>query len=75
MFHSSDYLLYGYGQHSELPIFLQASRYIPDICVIRAIQKIIWAAGCGSLELVFSPNEDITETYKMVRITEIMFFK
>lgn len=55
---------------------MQASRYIPDICVIRAIQKIIWTSGCGSLELVFSPHEDITKTYKMVRIiTEIIFFK
>ncbi|KAL1764553.1 putative ubiquitin carboxyl-terminal hydrolase FAF-X, partial [Sigmodon hispidus] len=42
-----------------------ASRYIPDICVIRAIQKIVWASGCGSLELVFSPSEDITRIYEM----------
>lgn len=52
---------------------MQASRYIPDIRVIRAIQKIVWASGCGSLELVFSPNEDITKIYEMVRIrTEII---
>nr|XP_051683860.1 probable ubiquitin carboxyl-terminal hydrolase FAF-X [Oryctolagus cuniculus] len=43
----------------------EASRYMPDICVIRAIQKIIWAAGCGALELVFSPNEEITKIYQM----------
>lgn len=49
-------------------IVLQASRYIPDIHAIRAIQKIVWASGCGSLELIFSPNEDITKTYEMVRI-------
>uniref|UniRef100_A0A2K5I4A0 ubiquitinyl hydrolase 1 n=1 Tax=Colobus angolensis palliatus TaxID=336983 RepID=A0A2K5I4A0_COLAP len=42
----------------------EASRYMPDICVIRAIQKIIWASGCGSLQLVFSPNEEITKIYE-----------
>ncbi|XP_036126688.1 probable ubiquitin carboxyl-terminal hydrolase FAF-X isoform X7 [Molossus molossus] len=42
----------------------EASRYIPDICVIRAIQKIIWASGCGALQLVFSPNEEITKIYE-----------
>ncbi|XP_060232828.1 probable ubiquitin carboxyl-terminal hydrolase FAF-X isoform X1 [Meriones unguiculatus] len=42
-----------------------ASKYIPDICVIRAMQKIVWASGCGSLELVFSPNEEIIRTYEM----------
>ncbi|XP_017718847.1 PREDICTED: probable ubiquitin carboxyl-terminal hydrolase FAF-X, partial [Rhinopithecus bieti] len=47
-----------------LLIILQASRYMPDICVIRAIQKIIWASGCGSLQLVFSPNEEITKIYE-----------
>ncbi|KAI5279578.1 putative Ubiquitin Carboxyl-Terminal Hydrolase Faf-X [Manis pentadactyla] len=42
----------------------EASRYMPDICVIRAIQKIIWASGCGALQLVFSPNEEITKIYE-----------
>ncbi|XP_063559476.1 ubiquitin carboxyl-terminal hydrolase 9Y isoform X2 [Gorilla gorilla gorilla] len=41
-----------------------ASRYMPDICVIRAIQKIIWASACGALGLVFSPNEEITKIYQ-----------
>uniref|UniRef100_A0A4X1TVK3 USP domain-containing protein n=1 Tax=Sus scrofa TaxID=9823 RepID=A0A4X1TVK3_PIG len=43
----------------------EASRYMPDICVLRAIQKIIWASGCGALELIFSPNEEITKIYEM----------
>uniref|UniRef100_H2QZC4 Ubiquitin specific peptidase 9, Y-linked n=1 Tax=Pan troglodytes TaxID=9598 RepID=H2QZC4_PANTR len=43
----------------------EASRYMPDICVIRAIQKIIWASACGALGLVFSPNEEITKIYQM----------
>ncbi|XP_052519968.1 probable ubiquitin carboxyl-terminal hydrolase FAF-X [Budorcas taxicolor] len=43
----------------------EASRYMPDICVIRAIQKITWASGCGTLELVFSPNEEISKIYEM----------
>lgn len=42
----------------------EASRYMPDICVIRAIQKIIWASGCGALQLVFGPNEEITKIYE-----------
>ena len=48
---------------------------MPDICEIRAIQKIVWASGCGTLELVFSPNEEITKIYEMVRvITEMHSF-
>ncbi|XP_054553726.1 probable ubiquitin carboxyl-terminal hydrolase FAF-X [Talpa occidentalis] len=43
----------------------EASRYMPDTCVIRAIQKIIWASGCGALQLVFRPNEEITKLYEM----------
>ncbi|XP_045433075.1 probable ubiquitin carboxyl-terminal hydrolase FAF-X isoform X6 [Pipistrellus kuhlii] len=43
----------------------EASRHIPDICVIIAIQKIIWASGCGALELVYSPNEEISKIYEM----------
>ncbi|XP_075815088.1 ubiquitin carboxyl-terminal hydrolase 9Y-like [Microtus pennsylvanicus] len=46
-----------------------ASRYIPDIHAIRAIQRIAWASGCGSLELIFSLNEDITKTYEMTTST------
>ncbi|GAB1302650.1 Ubiquitinyl hydrolase 1 [Apodemus speciosus] len=42
----------------------EASRYMPDICVIRAIQKIIWTSGCGGLQLVFSPNEEVTKVYE-----------
>ncbi|XP_071463035.1 ubiquitin carboxyl-terminal hydrolase 9X-like isoform X2 [Marmota flaviventris] len=47
----------------------EASRYMPDTCVIRGIQKIIWASGCGALELVFSPNEEITKIYEMMTST------
>ncbi|KAF4080000.1 hypothetical protein AMELA_G00165480 [Ameiurus melas] len=44
--------------------FFQASKYIPDISVIRAVQKIVWASGCGSIQLVFSSNEDISKIYE-----------
>ncbi|XP_033842564.1 probable ubiquitin carboxyl-terminal hydrolase FAF-X isoform X2 [Periophthalmus magnuspinnatus] len=44
--------------------FFQASKYIPDICVIRAIQKIVWASGCGTVQLVFSSNEEISKIYE-----------
>uniref|UniRef100_A0A4W3I560 ubiquitinyl hydrolase 1 n=1 Tax=Callorhinchus milii TaxID=7868 RepID=A0A4W3I560_CALMI len=42
----------------------EASKYIPDICVIRAVQKIVWASGCGSIQLVFSSSEDISKIYE-----------
>ncbi|XP_067896759.1 ubiquitin carboxyl-terminal hydrolase 9X [Heterodontus francisci] len=42
----------------------EASKYIPDICVIRAVQKIIWASGCGSIQLVFSSSEEISKIYE-----------
>lgn len=54
--------------------FFQASKYIPDICVIRAVQKIVWASGCGSVQLVFSSNEEISKIYEKVRIPEQLFF-
>ncbi|XP_026889035.2 ubiquitin specific peptidase 9 isoform X9 [Electrophorus electricus] len=44
--------------------FFQASKYIPDICVIRAVQKIVWASGCGTIQLVFSSNEEISKIYE-----------
>ncbi|XP_051753215.1 probable ubiquitin carboxyl-terminal hydrolase FAF-X isoform X2 [Ctenopharyngodon idella] len=44
--------------------FFQASKYIPDICVIRAVQKIVWASGCGMVHLVFSSNEEISKIYE-----------
>ncbi|KAM9709605.1 ubiquitin carboxyl-terminal hydrolase 9X isoform 4-T4 [Menidia menidia] len=42
----------------------EASKYIPDICVIRAVQKIVWASGCGTVQLVFSSNEEISRIYE-----------
>uniref|UniRef100_A0A672P7L3 ubiquitinyl hydrolase 1 n=1 Tax=Sinocyclocheilus grahami TaxID=75366 RepID=A0A672P7L3_SINGR len=42
----------------------EASKYIPDICVIRAVQKIVWASGCGMVHLVFSSNEEISQIYE-----------
>ncbi|KAF7711316.1 hypothetical protein HF521_000327 [Silurus meridionalis] len=44
--------------------FFQASKYIPDISVIRAVQKIVWASGCGSIQLVFSSSEEISKIYE-----------
>ena len=46
--------------------FFQASKYIPEICVIRAVQKIAWASGCGTIQLVFSSNEEISKIYEKV---------
>uniref|UniRef100_A0A8C9GBE3 USP domain-containing protein n=1 Tax=Piliocolobus tephrosceles TaxID=591936 RepID=A0A8C9GBE3_9PRIM len=50
---------------------LRKSQYMPDICVIRAIQKIIWASACGALGLAFSPNEEITKIYEMVEDEQV----
>ncbi|XP_067314752.1 ubiquitin carboxyl-terminal hydrolase 9X-like isoform X2 [Pseudorasbora parva] len=44
--------------------FFQASKYIPDICVIRAVQKMVWASGCGAVPLVFSSSEEISQIYE-----------
>lgn len=56
-------ILWDYFFHQN---FFQASKYIPDICVIRAVQKIVWASGCGTVQLVFSSNEDISKIYEKV---------
>ncbi|CAH7488181.1 probable ubiquitin carboxyl-terminal hydrolase FAF-X [Phodopus roborovskii] len=66
---SSEYMLRNASIHVSQRISGVASRYIPDICVIRAIQKIVWASGCGSLELVFSSNEVLAKTYEMTTST------
>ncbi|XP_057352255.1 probable ubiquitin carboxyl-terminal hydrolase FAF-X isoform X2 [Manis pentadactyla] len=62
---SSEYMLRNVSVRLAQQISGEASRYMPDTCVIRAIQKIVWASGCGALELVFSPNEEITKMYEM----------
>uniref|UniRef100_A0A674ANH0 Ubiquitin specific peptidase 9 n=1 Tax=Salmo trutta TaxID=8032 RepID=A0A674ANH0_SALTR len=41
-----------------------SDEYIPDLCVIRAVQKIVWASGCGTVQLVFSSNEEISQIYE-----------
>lgn len=51
--------------------FFQASKYIPDISVIRAVQKIVWASGCGNIQLVFSSNEEINKIYEKVKVPKI----
>lgn len=33
------------------------------------MQKIVWASGCGSVQLVFSSNEEISKIYEKVRIS------
>lgn len=51
--------------------FFQASKYIPDISVIRAVQKIVWASACGSIQLVFSSSEEISKIYVKVKVPKI----
>nr|XP_029496778.1 probable ubiquitin carboxyl-terminal hydrolase FAF-X isoform X1 [Oncorhynchus nerka] len=50
--------------------FFQASKYIPEICVIRAVQKIAWASGCGTIQLVFSSNEEISKIYEKTDVVK-----
>uniref|UniRef100_A0A8C7RPG5 Ubiquitin specific peptidase 9 n=1 Tax=Oncorhynchus mykiss TaxID=8022 RepID=A0A8C7RPG5_ONCMY len=48
----------------------EASKYIPEICVIRAVQKIAWASGCGTIQLVFSSNEEISKIYEKTNVVK-----
>ncbi|XP_074179594.1 ubiquitin carboxyl-terminal hydrolase 9X-like isoform X3 [Rhinolophus sinicus] len=66
---SSECILRNVSIRLAQQISTEASRYMPDTCVIRAIQKIIWASGCGALQLVHSPNEEITKIYEMITNT------
>ncbi|XP_051561998.1 probable ubiquitin carboxyl-terminal hydrolase FAF-X isoform X1 [Myxocyprinus asiaticus] len=52
--------------------FFQASKFIPDICVIRAVQKIVWASGCGMVPLVFSSNEEISKIYEKRSVLSVV---
>ncbi|EHB09100.1 Putative ubiquitin carboxyl-terminal hydrolase FAF-Y [Heterocephalus glaber] len=63
---SSECMLRNISMYLAQQVSDEPSRYIPDICVIKAIQKIVWASGCGALELIFSPNEEITKIYEMM---------
>lgn len=40
--------------------------------MIRAIQKIVWASGCGTVQLVFSSNEEISKIYEKVKMTVLL---
>ena len=47
---------------------LQATSVVPDLNTIKAIQKIAWASGSGSLHLVHSSNEDIHKAHEKVKM-------
>ncbi|KAL4220567.1 putative ubiquitin carboxyl-terminal hydrolase FAF-X [Mactra antiquata] len=42
----------------------QATSVIPDLNTIKAIQKIAWASGSGSLHLVHASNDDIHKAHE-----------
>lgn len=44
----------------------QASKYIPEISVTRALQRIVWASGCGGLHLLSSSSQEISPIYQQV---------
>ncbi|KAK3094503.1 hypothetical protein FSP39_002606 [Pinctada imbricata] len=44
----------------------QATKVMPDLSVIRAIQKIAWASSSCSLHLVHATDEEIHKAYSMM---------
>ncbi|XP_075395925.1 ubiquitin carboxyl-terminal hydrolase 9X-like isoform X2 [Tenrec ecaudatus] len=62
---STECMLRNISIHLAKQITNEASKYIPDTCVIRALQKIIWTSGCGALELLFSSHEEVSKIYEM----------
>ena len=39
---------------------------VPDLNTIKAIQKIAWSSGSGSLHLVHASNDDIHKAHEKV---------
>jgi len=48
---------------------LQASKIIPDLSVIKAVQKIAWSSSSCSLHLVHASNDDIHKAHEKVLIS------
>lgn len=46
---------------------LQAAKFVPDMSVIKAIQRIAWASSSSSLHLVHATNEEIHKALEKVR--------
>lgn len=49
-----------------LLISFQASKVIPDLSVIKAVQKITWSSSSCSLHLVHASNDDIHKAHEKV---------
>lgn len=45
---------------------LQAAKFVPDMSVIKAIQRIAWASSSSSLHLVHATNEEIHKALEKV---------
>lgn len=46
---------------------MQAAKFVPDMSVIKAIQRIAWASSSSSLHLVHATNEEIHKALEKVR--------
>ena len=46
---------------------------MPDMTVVKAMQKIAWASSSGSLHLVHSSNEEIHKAHEKVQGTIDIF--
>ena len=47
----------------------QAKLETPDLSVVKSVQKISWAAGCGALHLIHATNEEVHKCYEKVNTT------
>ena len=46
----------------------QAKLETPDLSVVKSVQKISWAAGCGALHLIHATNEEVHKCYEKVGV-------
>jgi dissimilatory sulfite reductase (desulfoviridin) alpha/beta subunit len=53
----------------------QATSVVPDLNTIKAIQKIAWSSGSGSLHLVHASNEEIHKAHEKVmsQVSQTLF--
>lgn len=54
-------------------IDLQISVYVPDMKVVKAVQKISWTAAGGIMDLLHCTNEEIHKTFE--KVTEYTILK
>lgn len=53
---------------SRLVFHLQISVHVPDMNVVKAIQKISWTAAGGLMDLLHSSQEEIHKAFEKVML-------